>query len=58
MFFNKVISIIYDIEDISDIALIFYGKFYLDEPHSATNISFSHSYVTTKIRLKYSDVRV
>jgi hypothetical protein len=52
--FDKVISIIYDIEDISDIALIFYGKFYLDEPQSNNNISFSHRYVTTKITLKYS----
>jgi hypothetical protein len=52
--FDKVISIVYDIEDISDIALIFYGKFYLDEPQSNNNISFSHRYVTTKITLKYS----
>jgi len=51
--FDKVISIIYDIEDISDIALIYYGKFHIDEQPN-TNISFSHKYVTTKITLKYS----
>ena len=51
--FDRVISITYDIDDVSDIALIFYGKFYIDELQSNTDIS-NHRYVTMKITLKYS----
>jgi len=47
--FDKVISITYDNDDISDIALIFHGKFYIDELQYV-NLT-SHDYVTIKITL-------
>jgi hypothetical protein len=47
--FEKVISITYDKDDISDIALIFHGKFYIDELQYIK--PSSHDYVTMKITL-------
>jgi hypothetical protein len=45
--FNKTISIWYEPDDVNDIAIVFYGKYYMDQEY-CSNIT-THKYVTIKL---------